>query len=111
YHDTSLRFHRFANLLDDAAVREAKRDDPFVHIRTNVQQSESRYAALYKVEPKIHQTLSVGEFIAQSLHLVQARYLSEQLDALKRLDDASTARLERAFIEHIDCCSYRLDAW
>src|SRR5262249_5657673 len=37
--------------------------------------------------------------------------LHEQIDALIRLKDASTARLERAFAEHIDCCTYRLDAW
>ncbi|HET8772912.1 MAG TPA: hypothetical protein VFP80_03945 [Thermoanaerobaculia bacterium] len=111
YHDTSLRFHRAAQLMNDDAVRAARRDDPFVHIRANAQQSESRYAALYKVEPMLHQTLSVGEFIAQSLHLMPARYLNEQLAALKRLDDASTARLERAFMEHVDCCAYRLDAW
>ena len=32
-------------------------------------------------------------------------------DALLRLRDLPTARLERLFAEHMDVCSYRLDAW
>ncbi len=32
-------------------------------------------------------------------------------DALVRLRDLPTARLERLFAEHMDICSYRLDAW
>ena len=40
-----------------------------------------------------------------------ARYLQQQVDALKHLKGASTARLERAFAEHVDLCTYRLDAW
>ena len=37
--------------------------------------------------------------------------LREILGALDFLKDAPTARLERTFAEHIDCCTYRLDAW
>ncbi len=32
-------------------------------------------------------------------------------EAVKRLADLPTARLERLFAEHVDLCSYRLDAW
>ena len=39
------------------------------------------------------------------------RLLAEQLDALDALRDVPTARLERLLAEHVDCCSYRLDAW
>jgi hypothetical protein len=31
--------------------------------------------------------------------------------ALARLEETPTARLERLFVEHVDCCHYRLDAW
>lgn len=31
--------------------------------------------------------------------------------AVKSLENLPTARLERALVEHLDCCSYRLDAW
>ena len=34
-----------------------------------------------------------------------------QLDALTHLKDRPTAALERVFAEHLDLCTYRLDAW
>src|SRR5262249_48364247 len=43
--------------------------------------------------------------------LAQALRLREQVDALERLAKVPTARHERLFAEHVDCCSYRLDAW
>src|SRR5262249_61515801 len=43
--------------------------------------------------------------------LFATRYLTEQLDALERLAQTPTARLERVLAEHLDCCTYRLDAW
>lgn len=42
---------------------------------------------------------------------VEAAFLREQKTALLNLADTPTARLERCFVEHLDCCSYRLDAW
>jgi hypothetical protein len=42
---------------------------------------------------------------------VEAAFLREQKTALQTLADTPTARLERCFVEHLDCCSYRLDAW
>ncbi|SOD22615.1 hypothetical protein [Nitrosomonas ureae] len=42
---------------------------------------------------------------------VEAAFLREQKSALPILANASTAKLERCFIEHLDCCNYRLDAW
>lgn len=37
--------------------------------------------------------------------------LNEHKEALALLKDLPTARLERCFGEHLDCLSYRLDAW
>ncbi|WP_037309321.1 hypothetical protein [Amycolatopsis orientalis] len=37
--------------------------------------------------------------------------LSEQIEALRLLSKVPTARLERVFAEHLDCATYRLDAW
>jgi hypothetical protein len=114
YHDTSLRLHESAGLLSPVAVQTAKLDDPFIHIRQTAKPFESRYEVLYKTETAItgSPTMSVGDYIGKSMGtLVLARYLNGQVDALGHLQDASTARLERAFSEHIDCCSYRLDAW
>jgi hypothetical protein len=42
---------------------------------------------------------------------VEAAFLREQKTALQTLADTPTARLERCLVEHLDCCSYRLDAW
>ena len=37
--------------------------------------------------------------------------LREQVEALASLQDLPTARLERLFVEHLDCLSFRPDAW
>ncbi len=42
---------------------------------------------------------------------VEASFLREQKAALLLLAQTPTARLERCLVEHLDCCSYRLDAW
>jgi archaellum component FlaC len=42
---------------------------------------------------------------------VEAAFVKEQKAALLNLSNIPTARLERCLVEHIDCCTYRLDAW
>lgn len=42
---------------------------------------------------------------------VEGAFVKAQRMALEQLAKAPTARLERALIEHLDCCQYRLDAW
>jgi hypothetical protein len=42
---------------------------------------------------------------------VEATFVKEQKAALSLLSSASTASLERCFVEHLDCCNYRLDGW
>ena len=41
----------------------------------------------------------------------EGAFIKAQRAALALLANAPTARLERALIEHLDCCQYRLDAW
>jgi predicted nucleic acid-binding Zn-ribbon protein len=41
----------------------------------------------------------------------EGAYVKDQKTALAQLAKAPTARLQRGFIEHLDCCQYRLDAW
>ena len=57
--------------------------------------------------------MSVADFIwlAPNPTEVEAAFLREQKSALQLLSDAPTARLERCFVEHLDCLNYRLDAW
>jgi hypothetical protein len=52
---------------------------------------------------------------AQITHVLRThpstRVLRDQVEALELLVDASTGRLERALVEHLDTVTYRLDAW
>src|SRR5437667_2141619 len=41
----------------------------------------------------------------------EAAFLNQVRAALKQLSQLPTARLERCLTEHIDTCTYRLDAW
>jgi hypothetical protein len=107
YHETGVRLHAAAGL-------EVARGEPeFLHLTGEVP-SESRYAPLYARVPEItgSDAVELGQFIGDTVAtLPEADHLRDQLQALEHLDGASTARLERAFAEHVDICSYRLDAW
>jgi hypothetical protein len=114
YDDVSIRLRQSAGLLTAEAARLGRIDSPFLHIKADTQVSESRYQPLFSPAPAITQsaTMPLHEFIAAGISNLQfAFYMREQLAALERLKVQSTARLERAFADHIDCCSYRLDAW
>jgi hypothetical protein len=80
-----------------------------IHVRSAAKLSESRYTVLHEEMPQ-RPGLSIYDYIASNISSIDSG-LSEQMQGLDRLAHASTARLERAFSEHIDCCSYRLDAW
>lgn len=76
--------------------------------------SSSRYELLYNAYPSVtgDARMSLAEFLTPRIgDLFGTRYLSEQLRALEKLALTPTARLERLMTEHLDCCTYRLDAW
>ncbi len=113
YYDTSYNLHRSAGILTVAQLAAMKPEPVFVHV-ADAPASESRFAALYKTEPRITSspTLLVSDYITAHLTtLVESQELADQMRALDILKTATTAALERAFAEHIDCCSYRYDAW
>ena len=58
-------------------------------------------------------TTSVGDLIWHGFETadIEAAFVAEQRSALGVLSRATTAALERALVEHLDCCQYRLDAW
>jgi hypothetical protein len=96
-----------------------RREAQFLHVETPAIENPteavgSRWADLYRTEPVItgSANLTIGEHIPKILttHVATA-YLSRQLDALRRLEARPSAALERAFAEHLDLLSYRLDAW
>ncbi|MDT0347461.1 hypothetical protein [Streptomyces litchfieldiae] len=89
-------------------------DPPFIHISGEASGSESRYRQLYSPDPAItgRPDTTVAEHIPGVLATSAATApLAEQVRALDLLADVPTARLERVLIEHLDCATYRFDAW
>jgi hypothetical protein len=114
YSDVSIRLFESAEIYTPEKALAARSDDPFLHIRDNQLDSESRYFPLYTTAAAItgSPVQPVHEYIAANLHTVLGSYyLNEQLKALERLVDRPTGQLERAFADHVDGCAYRLDAW
>jgi hypothetical protein len=114
YYDSSYYLHRTANFLTAAQLTAMKPEPKFVHVAAEATTSESRFAALYKTEPRITSspTMLVSDYITSHLgSLAETNALQQQLTCLGVLAGASTASLERVFAEHIDCCTYRYDAW
>ncbi|WP_369373062.1 hypothetical protein [Streptomyces sp. cg36] len=97
-------------------------DPLFIHIRTQrpgepaPPASESRFRQLYAPDQAVTGSTDpdrlVHQFIPGVLGTDPATApLDEQLTAIALLADLPTARLERVFAEHLDCATYRLDAW
>jgi hypothetical protein len=79
-----------------------------------VASSESRFAKLYSPDPVVtgDPDRRVVDFIPQAFDGRPATApLAAQVQALDALAGVATARLERVLVEHLDCATYRLDAW
>jgi hypothetical protein len=115
YYDTSIRLYERADLLSADALLAARREAPFIHVKQQTQSSESRFKLLYDTQPAITEGqvgVKIADYITSRLTILDdAARLREQISALEKLKARPTAVLERAFVEHIDTCSYRLDAW
>ncbi len=114
YLDASLRLHVSAGVFNTEQALAAQKEPKFIHVQDSKVDPGSRWQHLYKQEPHItsHESMSVGSYIAKIMNeRVETVTLLNQLKALELLKDAPTARLERVFVEHLDTCSYRLDAW
>lgn len=123
YYDAGIRVLDDAQLLGDEQKARLRSEPHFFQIQAastaaaNVAgpaKSASRYELLYSPAPAItgDARLSLAEYLGPRIgDLVGTRYLSEQVRALEKLALTPSARLERLMAEHLDCCSYRLDAW
>lgn len=114
YYDSSYNLHQSAGFLTAAQLQAMKPEPNFIHVADGAIPSESRFAALYKTESRITSspTMLVSDYITSNLGVIGGTQgLAQQLACLAPLVNASTASLERVFAEHIDCCSYRYDAW
>lgn len=97
----------------EADLAQHLAEPKYVHVAADAARpSESRYAILMRDAPEAGTASKarLADYISRNLRQLDPE-LTEQVAALEHLAGASTARLERAFAEHIDCCSYRLDAW
>jgi hypothetical protein len=103
-----------ANLIDSDAARAYRRDPTFVHVKAGVA-SQSRWEQLYATAPQAiagGTQIRLHQQIATELRAGTATGpLREQVSAIEALQDLPTARLERLFAEHVDCLSFRTDAW
>lgn len=101
----------------------ARREHQLLYIDVSAaeQAARSKYAYLYERNHAITHAgdeLTVAEHMENLLwdrtrleHTPQLRELAELRADLSYLASRPTAKLERAFTEHLDVCSYRLDAW
>lgn len=111
--DAGIRMLESYELVDPVVVRQ---EPAFVHVESAPESGQSKFTHLYAPRPEItdNDTTTLSEYILlpsvlrNSDETVELREILAALDFLK---DAPTARLERVLAEHIDCCSYRLDAW
>lgn len=110
FHETGVRQKVAAGII--SAMQPELREPAFVHVSAEPVKSESRYDMLFQPDVQItgQPDLLLGDYIAQNITVIDP-HLGEQVSALDRLSRLPTARLERLLAEHIDCCSYRLDAW
>jgi hypothetical protein len=111
--DTAIRMLESHALVDAALER---REPAFIHVQSAAGAGKSKFQHLYAPRPEItgNSTTTLGEYILLPSVLrnaVETVDLREILAALDFLKGTSTAALERLFAEHIDCCTYRLDAW
>lgn len=104
-------------LLNKKIIKSKKEyfDTDFLHIQ-KTDTTQSKFTHLYKSYHEV--TGNRSETLMQYIYkpeiltaFQETSELNKMLDALRQLQDTPTARLERLLVEHLDCCSYRIDAW
>ena len=98
-------------VLNDRLPYTAQFLEPtYLHVQEKAA-SQSRYSLLYQAHPQVNNgQVMLADFIAQTIRTAGSD-LSAALHAIERLAQVPTARLERAFAEHLDLLTYRFDAW
>lgn len=113
-HDAVMRLYTGERLVRPAARREVELSN--IQQARTVTRWEFLDADIGEVMPNVSQKReSVAAFLLteEGLARPEAEGLRQVVAAIRALFvlDLSTAQLERVFAEHIDLCSYRLDAW
>lgn len=111
-HDATIKLYREFQLVNASVRRE--QDFTNVEAGRTVTRWEFMQARVDRVMPQLgNVNLAVGDFLATPAGLARpaAELLREVRESIAALEHLSTAELERLTAEHIDLCSYRLDAW
>ncbi|HEU5321659.1 MAG TPA: hypothetical protein VFX28_12695, partial [Methylomirabilota bacterium] len=111
--DAGIRFLEARALVDPVVARS---EPTYLSVQTGPGAGQSKLHYLYAPQPLVtgDATTTLGEYVLLPSVLrvaPETADLREMVAALDVLRPAPTARLERAFAEHVDCCTYRLDAW
>jgi hypothetical protein len=110
--EASINVFEGFQLVGNAVRRE--QDFTNVEAGRTVTRWEFMEANVGRVLPQLSQAnVALGDFLAtaDTATVPAAFTLQEVRDSIARLEKLKTAELERLFAEHIDLCSYRLDAW
>jgi sulfur relay (sulfurtransferase) DsrC/TusE family protein len=115
YYDAGKRLYQAAGLLSEVNEHRENLIPSFGQLVEEVENEQSLWNLLYQERPEItdnRENITVAEYIPLGLeHEPELNRLHQQIKALEILASAPTARLERAFTEHLDTCTYRLDSW
>jgi hypothetical protein len=111
-YDASMTVFEGFQLLDSTVRRE--QDFTNIEAGRTVTRWEFMEANVGRVLPQLSgANVALGDFLVTAdVSSVPAAFtLKEVRDSIGSLETLKTAELERLFAEHIDLCSYRLDAW
>ncbi|ODR25780.1 hypothetical protein [Mycolicibacterium porcinum] len=115
YDDAGNRLRFLSGLFSDSQISTFTREAKSVHVNVSAAGSDSPWRRLYDADRRLtgSPTLSVADHLTSVLRTPPsyAAGLAEQIRAVETLAKTPTARLERAFVEHIDTLCYRYDAW
>lgn len=111
--DAGTRFLEERAIVNSATARA---EPAFINVQAAAAGGQSKFQYLYQPQPTItgSATQLLADYVLSPGVLgiaPETEPLNEAIAALNVLAGSPTARLERVFAEHIDCCSYRLDAW
>lgn len=110
--DAALRLYQDHEVVTEAARKQVEL--PNIREERTVTQWEFLDARMDRVLPTVStERIAMHAFVnsPEGLALPQASRLSRVRTAVAALEGLPTASLERLFAEHVDLCSYRLDAW
>ncbi|HET9767745.1 MAG TPA: hypothetical protein VFS60_12900 [Thermoanaerobaculia bacterium] len=111
-HDATMKLYEELQLVGP----NVRREEDFTNVEAGrtVTRWELMEARVNQVMPQVSGAdLAIGDFLSTPAGLARpaAELLREVRESIAALEPRSTAELERLAAEHLDLCSYRLDAW